>query len=398
MAVAKHIKVPELRFPEFSEGWVAKKIEEIAKRRNSKNKIATNELLCIELESIEKETGRLLEVFSVPTTSRLIFSEGDILYGKLRPYLRKYYKAKFDGVCSTEFWVFRGDTSSTLIEFIIQTESFQRVANFSEGSKMPRADWSLVRKHKAFLPTLPEQQKIAQFLTAVDQKYGQLKRKKELLEAYKKGVMQKLFSREIRFKDEEGREYPEWEEKRLGEVAARVTRKNRGHSSNVLSISGSLGLVNQMEYFSKSISSKDISHYTLLHRGEFAYNKSYSSGYPMGAIKELTHYPAGVVSPLYICFQLDESLSNDYFSEYCEAGMLVSAIGRIAQEGARNHGLLNISVKDFFDELHVLVPCPSEQDKIASFLRLSGKKIEELTTQISGSERFKKGLLQKMFV
>ena len=146
---------PEIRFKDDGKPypkWEVKKFENIATRRTSKNDEPSHELLCVEMESVEKETGRLLDVFEVPSTTRVKFAKGDVLFGKLRPYLKKFYMAQFDGVCSTEFWVFQGGVSSALTLYLIQTNGFQRVANISEGSKMPRADWSLVRTYKVGVP------------------------------------------------------------------------------------------------------------------------------------------------------------------------------------------------------------------------------------------------------
>ena len=133
-------------------------------------------------------------------------------------------------------------------------------------------------------------------------------------------------------------------------VFERITRKNTRDDRNVLTISAQHGLVSQLDYFSKTVASEDLRHYTPLSTGDFAYNKSSSSGYPVGAIKPLLAYDSGVVSSLYICFRSRPGVEvdTDFYRLYFEAGMLNDAITGIAQEGARSHGLLNISVRDFF--------------------------------------------------
>lgn len=246
-------------------------------------------------------------------------------------------------------------------------------------------------------PSLPEQQKIASFLSGVDEKIQQLTKKKELLEQYKKGVMQQLFSGQLRFKDKDGNNYPEWEEKRLGEVADRVTRKNKENNLNVLTISAQLGLVSQLEYFNKSVSAKDVTKYYLLEKDEFAYNKSYSAGYPMGAIKRLKKYDKGVVSTLYICFKFKKSVSLQFMEQYFEFGRQNVEIEKVAQEGARNHGLLNIGVQDFLG-IDLILPSSTEQQKIATYLSSIDTKLERVSGQITQTQTFKKGLLQQMFV
>ena len=242
-----------------------------------------------------------------------------------------------------------------------------------------------------------EQTKIASFLSAVDEKISQLTQKHALLSQYKQGMMQKLFSQQIRFKADDGGEFAEWGKIQLKDVAERVTRKNKEDNQNALTISAQMGLVNQQDYFSKQIASRDLSKYYLLHKGEFAYNNSYSAGYPMGAIKRLKLYEKGVVSTLYICFALNDQLNAEFFEHYVESGALVSELEKIAQEGARNHGLLNISLQEFF-EVSFVKPCLEEQIKIANFLSAIDQKIEVVAQQIEQAKTWKKGLLQQMFV
>ncbi|MFL9799275.1 restriction endonuclease subunit S [Vibrio cyclitrophicus] len=248
------------------------------------------------------------------------------------------------------------------------------------------------------IPTIDEQQKIADFLTSVDTKISQLTEKHCLFKEYKKGVMQQIFSQKIRFKDENGNAFPEWGAKHFCDVFTRVTTKNKEYNENVLTISAQKGLVSQLEYFNKSVAAKDVSGYYLLHKGDFAYNKSYSQGYPMGAIKPLKRYEKGVVSTLYICFRPKAKFSDAYFEQFFDAGMLNREIAKVAQEGARNHGLLNVSVKEFFDDIKLTVPTLDEQKKIAQFLQSIDTKIEGVAEQIEQTKQFKKGLLQQMFV
>lgn len=267
----------------------------------------------------------------------------------------------------------------------------------SQGTKVLSISMSRLRNILLTIPEIAEQQKIAAFLTAVDDKMQQLSKKKSLLEQYKKGVMQQIFNQEIRFKDENGEDYPGWEVKMLGDVVTRVSTKNNDVSSNVLTISAQEGLISQLKYFNNSVSSKNLSGYTLIMRDDFAYNKSYSKGYPMGAIKRLTRYEKGIVSTLYICFRTNKDMTPQFAEHYFESGRQNQEIEKVAQEGARNHGLLNIGVVDFFS---ILVDLPSvpEQTKIANFLSALDDKIKHVDQQIELTKQYKKGLLQQMFV
>ncbi|HCE3015816.1 TPA: restriction endonuclease subunit S [Vibrio parahaemolyticus] len=269
---------------------------------------------------------------------------------------------------------------------------------------------------KILVPTscTKEQQKIATFLSKVDEKIALLTEKKDKLTEYKKGVMQQLFNGKweeqdgqlifipptLRFKADDGSEFPDWIEKRLGKVFTRIRRKNKENNQNVLTISAQQGLINQEKYFNKSVSAKDVTGYYLLENGDFAYNKSYSKGYPMGAIKRLNNYDKGVVSTLYICFGLnqDQGFVSDFFEHYFESGLQNRDLSKIAQEGARNHGLLNISVDEFFKDVKLLTPSHDEQIKIANFISAINQKIDLTNSELEKAKEWKKGLLQQMFV
>jgi len=232
-------------------------------------------------------------------------------------------------------------------------------------------------------------------LGAIDTRLTQLRRKHKLLQTYKRGVMQKIFSQEVRFKGAIGSAFPDWEKKKRGEVFTRITRKNKENNLNVLTISAQYGLINQREFFNKSVAADDLTGYYLLKCGDFAYNKSYSNGYPMGAIKRLNLHEKGVVSTLYICFSTSDEVEARFYEKYFDGGFLNHELHKIAQEGARNHGLLNMSVVEFFRDITLDYPDTEEQEKIADFLTAIDQKIEAVARQVDRTEQFKKGLLQK---
>ena len=145
-------------------------------------------------------------------------------------------------------------------------------------------------------------------------------------------------------------------------------------STRPLTISAQFGLVDQTEFFKKSVAGADLSNYYLLSKGEFAYNKSYSDGYPLGAIKRLDRYDAGVLSSLYICFVPKPYMSSDYLVQYFESTKWNQVVKDISGEGARNHGLLNVPVTGFFETQHY-IPKRDEQEKLGAFLTLIEKRI-----------------------
>ena len=287
---------------------------------------------------------------------------------------------------------------SKFIAYGLSTEKYNNKLNsLNDSGAKAGLNLGTIRNFEVIIPSKKEQTKIASFLSEVDKKISQLTQKQQLLSQYKQGMMQKLFSQQIRFKADDGSEFEEWNDIQLKDISHRITRKNKELNQNALTISAQLGLINQQEYFSKQIASRDLSKYYLLHKGEYAYNKSYSAGYPMGAIKRLKLYDKGVVSTLYICFSLNEYINSDYCEQFVESGLLVPELEKIAQEGARNHGLLNISLQEFF-EVDLKIPSLDEQAKIANFLSAIDQKIEVTSQQIEQAKQWKKGLLQQMFV
>lgn len=228
------------------------------------------------------------------------------------------------------------------------------------------------------------------------------KRHLSSLRQLKRAMLVKMFPRpgqcipEIRFRGFEGK----WEELRVRDVAERVTRKNLNQESDLpLTISAEYGLIDQGEVFNNRIAAKDVSNYYLVVNGEFAYNRSTSDGAPFGAVKRLDRYAQGVLSTLYMVFALKaESVDSDYLVQYYATDLWHRDIALRAAEGARNHGLLNISVEDFFDTRIVVPPSLPEQRKIAAFFRNLDRLIRAAEKKVAKLRQVKASLLERMFV
>ena len=187
-----------------------------------------------------------------------------------------------------------------------------------------------------------------------------------------------------------------WKAVRLKEISSRITRKNQDNKcQNVLTISAQSGLISQTDFFNKQVASKDLSSYILLKKGDFAYNKSYSAGYSFGAFKRLNFYDEGVASPLYIYFKFNDDICSDFFEFYFDGGQANRQIKDIVQEGARNHGLLNLSIDDFFN-IKICTPPLDEQKKIAEILSTWDEAINLTINLIESKKRFKKALMQNL--
>ncbi|MGY5234738.1 restriction endonuclease subunit S [Lactiplantibacillus plantarum] len=187
-----------------------------------------------------------------------------------------------------------------------------------------------------------------------------------------------------------------WEQRKLFEVTERVTRKNTQLQSTLpLTISAQYGLIDQNTFFDKQVASRDVSGYYLIKNGEFAYNKSYSKGYPVGTIKRLDKYSEGVLSTLYILFKVTNA-DSQFLVTYFEGNKWYQEVMKRATEGARNHGLLNISPKDFFN-MHLFIPVKSEQYKVGSIILKISCLIAANEDKLEQLKTLKKLMMQKIF-
>ena len=239
--------------------------------------------------------------------------------------------------------------------------------------------YDMIAKMSFLLPSRKEQEKIVALLSLIDERIVAQNKIIEELKKLRGALAEQLFcSKEnnnpkLRFNVF----HNAWNEIPLNKICERIKTKNVNlHNNNVLTISATQGIVNQENYFNQSVASKNLSNYYLIRNGDFAYNKSYSKEYAWGAIKRLDLYSEGVLSPLYICFRFNKNLVDlDYLTHYFETSKWHKSISDIAGEGARNHGLLNISIVDFFKTYHK-IPSKEEQIYISNFLNPIKEKIQ----------------------
>ncbi|HCG8512238.1 TPA: restriction endonuclease subunit S [Vibrio parahaemolyticus] len=267
------------------------------------------------------------------------------------------------------------------------------------GHGTGRLDTDSLKEFPVDLPPLSEQRKIAQILSTWDKAIATTEKLIDTSKQQKKALMQQLLTGKKRLVNPEtGKAFEgDWEEVKLSHFFDRVTEKNKGQSTNVVTISAQHGLIRQEEFFKKSVASDTLDNYFILRKGQFAYNKSYSNGYPMGAIKRLNRYEDAVVTSLYICFELkNEQLASSCFMEqYFESGLLNRGLTKVAAEGGRAHGLLNVKPSDFM-ALSITAPKFDEQQKIASVLTAADKEIEVLEAKLAHFKQEKKALMQQL--
>ena len=375
------MSVPKLRFKEFQEDWKAEQINTVISNKSQKYDPTNSkeDLPCIELEHLSQLTGEILGSVS-STNQKSIknrFDEKSVLFGKLRPYLKKYAQPKFKGVCSSEIWVL---TSKKLIHTFlfqyIQTGYFNQLANMQTGSKMPRSDWNYFTEEDIYYPVDLEQTKIATFLSAVDEKIAQLSRKHELLQQYKQGMMQQLFSQKLRFKDDKGEDFPEWEEKLLGNICSNFQSGKSITSDEIFEV-GKYPVYggNGLRGFTSS--------YT--HEGTFVLIGR--QGALCGNINLVNQ--KNFVSEHAIAVQAQKSFSNEWLAQL----LTWMNLGRFSESSAQAGLAVNKLIK-----FKICCPTKLEQTKIANFLNAIDNKIDVITNQIQQAREWKQGLLQQMFV
>lgn len=278
-------------------------------------------------------------------------------------------------------------------EFLYIRILHERLYRIADTSSIPQINNKHIIPYKIAVPPLAEQRKIAEVLGVWDEAIEKQARLIEKLALRKRALMQRLLSAKLRLP---GFSEP-WQKVKLGEICERVTRKNIEDNQNVMTISAQRGFVAQTDFFNKSVASETLESYYLVFKDEFCYNKSYSNGYPMGAIKRLSEADKAVVTSLYICFNVkpETNTNIDYLSYYFDNGGLNRGLTKIANEGGRAHGLLNVTPKDFFG-LSFEIPSLKEQTAIAEVLIAADREIELAKEKLERLRRQKRGLMQQL--
>ena len=370
-------KVPKLRFPGFTGNWEQRKLGDYLsipiKEQLEVN--SSNDLLTVKLNLGGVELGANRDTLSLGSTTYYKRLAGQFIYGKQNFFNGSMgiIPEELDGKGSS------GDVPSLNISNIIpeflytyvSRESYWRPKEASaSGTGSKRIHEATLLSFDIAVPDEQEQKLIATCINGITNLITLHQRKLENLKLKKKALLQKLFPKN-------GEQFPElrfpgftdaWEQRKLSDFTERVVRKNGAESDRPLTISAQDGLIDQREYFNRQVASKDMSNYYLIKNGEFAYNKSYSEGYPFGAVKRLDYYESGALSTLYIVFKLiDTNVLSDFIIAYYMTHLWYGEISKRASEGARNHGLLNISPADFFQSEMLIPTNVNEQCLIGKF-------------------------------
>lgn len=279
-----------------------------------------------------------------------------------------------------------------LVSFLRLPLTQNKILKLAGTSTIPDLNHSDFYRMIFTFPTLPEQEKISSFFTVIDKKLNLLKEKKEKLELYKKGVMQQIFSQKLRFKDEKGNEFPEWEEKKLEEVLVKYEKKAEFHNQYPVLTSSRRGLFFQKDYYNgNDIASSDTTGYNIVPRAYFTYRHMSDDLIFKFNINNLCD--KGIVSTLYPVFTT-KNIYSEFLRIKLNEGEEFKKFAILQKQGGSRTYM-------YFSKLINLVinmPCEEEQKKIADFLSALDDKIALVDQQITQTGLWKKGLLQKMFV
>ncbi len=372
-------------------GWERHELKNLIEiSKNTFNpKISNENKKCIELEHISQETGQLLGFTnsSEQQSVKNIFKKNQVLFGKLRPYLRKFWKAQFDGVCSSEIWTINGIklTNDYLFQFI-QTSKFNKIANKSSGSKMPRADWKYMSEIPFNVPLIKEQQKIAKILTtwdnAIEQQQALIDKKQQL----KKGLMQQLLTGKTRFPG-----FTEvWEEYALNELLKeRKIYKSKGLELEHVSLTKEGVVPKSKRYERDFLVKEEDKQYKITYLNDICYNPA---NLKFGVICK-NSYKDGIFSPIYVTFEHKNKSDINFLEYFLTWEDFINKV-RKYEEGTVFERMA-VNPKDFL-LFKIKLPSPPERQKIAKILSNADKEIELLNDELNKLKQQKKALMQKL--
>ncbi|NEW60240.1 restriction endonuclease subunit S [Sulfurovum sp. bin170] len=403
------LNVPTLRFGEFDGEWVEERLGDIATfskgKSISKSDITKDgHLECIRYGELYTVYGELIQNIKSKTNldkSNLILSQyNDVIIPASGETQIDIATAscvlKDDVALSGDLNIIKTDKNGLFLDYYLNSNKKIDIARLSQGISVVHLYSSQLKTLKLNLPYKEEQQKIATFLTAVDQKIEQLTKKEKLLVAYKKGVMQKIFSQEIRFRGDDGEVFGDWVERKLGEVA--IFFKGKGISKSDIVENGKIECIRYGELYTiynEVIS--EIKSKTNLDRNNLVFSKFNDVIIPASGETQIDIATASCVLKDDVALSGDlniiRSNENGIFLAYYLNSKMKLDIARLSQGISVVH-LYSSQLKS----LKLNLPQKAEQTKIANFLSSIDKKIEQVNKQIEESKSFKKGLLQQMFV
>lgn len=398
--MSETVHIPQLRFPEFSGEWEDGKLGNYGNLINgltySPDNIVDEGLLVLRSSNVQNGQIYLNDnvYVNLDVDDAALTREDDILIcvrnGSKRligksTIINKNLPKSTHGAFMT---VFRGE-SNKFISHWFHSSIYYKEVHKNLGATINSINGSDLKKFKTIFPLKPEQQRIAAFLTAVDNKIEQLSKKQALLGEYKKGLMQQIFSQAIRFKSDDGGTFPDWEEKNGNEIFDNISNKNHDSDLPILAITQEHGAIpRDLINYKMTVSDKSVSSYKVVETGDFIISlRSFQGGI------EYSNYK-GICSPAYIILRPAIEIEKKFYKYYLKTYRYIQDLNR-KLEGIRDGKMVSYK---YFSEIKLPYPSISEQAKIANFLSSIDNKIEQVGKQLRESKQFKKALLQQMFV
>ena len=408
--------VPALRFPEFSGEWskdCLNEFLEVQPARNTQGIYSQDDVLSVsgdygvvnQIQLLGRSfAGKDVSNYHIVRTNDIVYTKSPL---KEFPYGIVKTNQGTAGIVSTLYAVYsaKSNTDPKFVEYYFSSKErtnkyFKPIVRIGAKHDMKIGNEEVLRNIVVF-PSKQEQNKIQEFLRIIDERIATQSKIIEELTTLRSALYDSMFC-------SPGQEMPKfriqsfsgkWQLCQLNEICSRKSIKNKDNLySRVLTIAAQHGLVDQESFFKKRIASENLESYLCLEKGDFAYNKSYSSDYPWGAVKRLSNFDKGIISPLYICFTpKPEVVDPDYLAHYFESTKWHSGISEISGEGARNHGLLNMSVIDYFNTCH-RIPGLDEQKAIARRLNAIAHKLQTEQEYLELLNRQKDCFLKQMFI
>ncbi len=385
--------VPNLRFPEFQGEWEKCTLEDVMNFSTTRvNSSELNEDNYVSTENMLQDYQGIVDAKSVPEDVNVIsFSCGDILISNIRPYLKKVWKATYNGGCSSDVFVLKANDNieSDYLHYIIANDKFINfVMSGAKGVKMPRGDKNQMKTYCLSLPQIQEQKKIATLLRLIDERIVTQNKIIDKLQSLIKGIMVEL--------QKQGIDRGTWKKISLGDVLSERNERNT-NLYQVFSVSVSQGIVNQVDYLGRSFAAKDTSKYNVVHYGDLVYTKSPTGSFPYGIVKQSRNIENVAVSPLYGVYKPKSLAVGAYLHEYFMSEINThNYLHPLIQKGAKN--TINITNQRFLENCVLLPTNINELLQISKLLRSLNNKIKYQQDILQQYQKQKQYLLRQMFI
>ncbi len=399
--------VPKLRFPGFEGEWSRSKFADIATfskgKGISKAEIDANGLTeCVrygELYTHYQETiSEVKSRTSIPTKNLVLSEANDVIIpasGESQIDIATASCILRSGIAlGGDLNIIKTNNDGVFLSYYLNYSKKQEIANLAQGISVVHLYATQLATLNLNLPSQDEQSKVADFVSTIDIKLNHLKKKKSLLEQYKKGMMQKIFNQEIRFKDDDGKDFGEWEEKTLdGFMAERNTQTPKSDEYPLMAFIANIGVTKKGDRYNREflVNDEENKKYKRTEKGDFIYS---SNNLETGSIG-LNNFGSASISPVYSIFEISNRCNKEFLGMYLRSKEFINKMKKFRQGVV--YGQWRIHESDFL-QLTVNLPSVDEQTKIANFLLAIDDKINLVSEQIENCEVWKKGLLREMFV